>query len=309
MVSDVLARNVVDIFEDAGVEWLARLPDIVAACERRWSLTSVVPLDDLSYNYVAPAVRADGTEVILKIGVPNPELTSEIEALLRYDGRGCVRLLDVDRDKGALLLERLKPGVPLFSVDDDEEATRIAAGVMRQLWRPVGADHPFPTVARWAAGLDRMRRRFDGSSGPLPAALVEKAEELFSELLSSMGEPVLLHGDLHHWNILSAGRQPWLAIDPKGIVGEREYEVGALLRNIGPRLLARPRPSRVVARRVDILCGELGFDRGRVLGWGLAQAVLAAWWSVEDHGGGWEGSIRAAELVDAATRNASVDAP
>ncbi len=282
--------------------WLGSLPDIIAECERAWLLTAMPPLDNLSYNYIAPAIRADGSDVILKVGVPNPELTTEIEALLRFDGRGCARLLAFDRDRGALLLERLRPGEPVAKLADDEQATRIAARIMRQLWRPAPPNHPFPTIARWAAGLDRMRHRFDGGTGPLPKPLVEKAEQLFAELLDSMQQPVLLHGDLHHWNILSAERQPWLAIDPKGVVGEPAYEVGALLRNMAPHLLAqtnrRSHLRRIVARRVDILADELGFDRERLLGWGLAQAILSAWWSIEDHGQGWEWAVHCAKLTD-----------
>ncbi len=114
-----------------------------------------------------------------------------------------------------------------------------------------------------------------------------------------MAEPVLLHGDLHHDNILAAEREPWLAIDPKGIVGEPAYEVGALLRNPLPGLLARPEPGRVLARRIEQLAAELGFDRARIRGWALAQAVLSAWWSYEDHGDGWRETIACAELLAA----------
>jgi streptomycin 6-kinase len=62
----------------------------------------------------------------------------------------------------------------------------------------------------------------------LPRELVATAVSLFNELLPSQSEPVLLHGDLHHWNILRATRVPWLALDPKGVVGEPAYEVGGL---------------------------------------------------------------------------------
>jgi streptomycin 6-kinase len=297
-----LAGHIVDLFGDDGRVWLEHLPATIAGCEQIWSLTVLPPFDNLSYNYVAPAVRADGLNAILKIGVPNPELSTEIEALLRFDGRGSVRLLAVDRERGALLLERLKPGRPLADLADDEQATHIAAQVMRELWHPVPPGHSFPTVARWAAGLDRMRLHFDGGTGPLPRPLVEKAERLFADLLASMQQPVLLHGDLHHWNILSAERRPWLAIDPKGVVGEPAYEVGALLRNLSPRLLELPQPSRIVARRLDILAEDLGFDRERLLSWGLAQAILSAWWSIEDHGQGWEWAVYCAELLSAAAQ-------
>ena len=292
------ARTIGSLYGDAGAEWLGRLPDLIAEFERRWSITVDPPVDGLSYNYVASAVDVEGRALMLKLGVPNPELLTEIEALRIYDGRASVCLLAADREQGALLLERLEPGVTLGAcVDDDEQATSIAAGVMKRLWRPVPPEHPFPSVARWAAGLDRLRKQFDGTTGPLPAALVARAEDLFRELIASMAEPVLLHGDLHHDNILAAEREPWLAIDPKGVVGEPAYEVGALLRNPFPEILSMPQPARILDRRVDQLASELGFDRDRILGWALAQAVLSAWWCLEDHVPGWDGSIACAELL------------
>jgi streptomycin 6-kinase len=222
-----------------------------------------------------------------------------MEALRLYDGHGIVQLLHADREQGAMLLERLKPGTPLANLTDDEEATSIAARVMRQLWRPVPAEHRFPTVAKWASGLGRLREHFGGTTGPLPKSLVEEAETLFTELIDSRGEVVLLHGDLHHENIVAAERQPWLALDPKGLVGEPAYEVGALLRNQLPEPLTQPEASRIMGRRVDQLSEELGLDRERLLGWGLAQAVLSAWWSIEDHGYGWEPAIAVAEALGA----------
>lgn len=296
-VPDHFARRIVEVHGPAGAMWLDRLPALVAACERRWSLTLLPPFAPLSYNYVAPAVRADGAEVVLKLGVPHRELLTEIAALRLYDGHGIARLLDADADEGVLLLERLRPGTPLSSLADDEEATVIAAQVMRELWRPVPPEHPFPTVADWGAGFRRLRARFDGGTGPFPTALVETAERLFAELLGSAAAPALLHGDLHHENILAAERRPWLALDPKGVVGEPAYEVGALLRNPMPRLLAGPQPRRTLARRVDLLAEALGFDRARLAGWGLAQAVLSGWWSYEDHGHGWETGVACAELL------------
>jgi streptomycin 6-kinase len=299
LVPDHFALTIVELYEADGIAWLKRLPALIAECERRWALTIMPPFAPLSYNYVAPAIRANGTPVVVKLGMPNPELLTEIAALRLYDGRGIVQLLDADPDQGILLLERLTPGTPLVSLADDEQATSIAAQVMRQLWRPAPAEHSFPSVAKWAVGLKRLRDHFGGGAGPFSPILVGAAERLFAELLGSMAAPVLLHGDLHHWNILAAERQPWLALDPKGVVGEPAYEVGALLRNPMPQLLAMPQPRRVLARRVDQLAEELGFERARILGWGMAQAVLSAWWSFEDHGHGWEPAIACAELLAA----------
>jgi len=294
IVSDKFAQKVIDVHGETGIKWLSRLPDIIAECEHRWSLKVMPPFDPLSYSYVAPAVRANGTEVVLKLGVPHDGLMTEMEALRLFDGSGAVKLLEADVVLGAIVLERLKPGAFLSNLADDEQATTIAAQVIRRLWRPAPSEHPFPTVAEWAAGLKTMRDHFDGGTGPLPASLVEKAEALFSELIDPMGKPMLLHGDLHHDNILSAERESWLAIDPKGVVGEAEYEVGAFLRN---HLLLRPNPEKVLARRIAQFVEELGLDRERIIGWGLAQAVLSAWWGYEDHGRLLEQPITCAELL------------
>jgi streptomycin 6-kinase len=295
------ARTMQEVYGAAGAEWLDRLPALLAYCEQKWSLT-VMPPFALSYNYVAPAIRNDGSEIVLKVKFPSAELMPEIEALRLYGGRGIAQLLDADQERGVLLLERLDPGTPLSRLTDDEQATSIAAGVMRRLWRPAPQEHPFPTVARWASGLERLREYFGGTTGPLPSRLVEQAESLFAELLASSPEQALLHGDLHHDNILAAEREPWLAIDPKGLVGEPAYEVGALMRNQLPQPLAGEHALRFLSRRLDQLAEELGLERARLHGWSLAQAVLSAWWSFEDHGHGWEPAMALAELLSGMQR-------
>jgi streptomycin 6-kinase len=301
-IPEDFARRMIELREDEGAAWLEQLPALIAEYERRWSIKARPPYA-LSYNYVAPAIRHDGTPVVLKVGMLGDELISEIMSLRYYAGHGMVQLLEADDERGVFLLERLAPGTMLASLvpTDDARATSIAAGVMRELWRGPGGTPPatplLGSIEDWAAGMQRMRAFFGGGTGPFPRALVEEAEALFSELLASQAAPVLLHGDLHHDNILAAQRAPWLAIDPKGILGEPAYEVGALLRNPLPQLLELPNPGQAMARRVAQLAEELELDRERVRGWGLAQAVLSAWWSVEDHGHGWEGAIACAELL------------
>ncbi len=290
-------QRIAEVHGDAGVTWLAGLPDLLRECEAAWGLTLQGHFP-LSYSYVAPGTLGDGTDVVLKASPPHRELRTETAALRVYDGRGCVKLIEADPDRGLLLLERITPGTPLVELDEGDVATGIAADLMRELWRPPPPDHDFPTVAEWARGLQRLRARFDGGTGPLPGALVEAAEELFPDLLRSQDRPVLLHGDLHHWNILrSSSRRPWLALDPKGVVGEAAYEVGAFLRNPLPRLLHEGDAKRTLARRVDLLSERLGFERERLLAWGLAQAVLAAWWSIEDQGSGWEPLVAVAQSL------------
>jgi streptomycin 6-kinase len=302
-IPEDFARAIVAQHGEAGKVWLSRLPGLVERCAARWSLTVGPPFPALSYNYAAQAEGARGERLVLKVGVPVTELRSEVEALRLFDGRGAARLVDADTVWGALLLERLEPGTQLVALceEDDEAATGAAAGVMKRLWRPAPAAHDFPTAAGWGRGLRRLREHFGGGTGPFPRRLVEEAESLFAELLASSAEPVLTHGDLHHGNVLAATRDPWLAIDPKGLVAEAAYEVGALLRNPLPQLLRWPQPVRVTERRIAQLSEELGFDRARVRGWGLAQAVLSEWWSIEDTGEPGEFSFATAEIL-AATR-------
>jgi streptomycin 6-kinase len=253
--------------------------------------------DALSYNYVAPARRADGSAAVLKMGVPNPELTGEILALQTYDGRGVVRLLEQDIEQGVFLLARVQPGNPLSGLEDDDEATRILATTMRKMWQPLPANHPFQDVAEWARGLQRLRPTFGGETGPFSEVLVDKAVGLFEELFASAGEPVLLHGDLHHENVLRAGPDSWLVIDPKGMAGERAYEVGALLHNPWGKLTVWYDLPSILSRRVSILSEILEIDRQRIIAHGLAQAVLSGWWMYEDHGHGWEPMMRCAEAM------------
>jgi streptomycin 6-kinase len=282
-LSPAFVRRISSTFEPDGAPWLAALPGLIEQVARRWGLRVAPPFPDLTYNYVAPARLADGTPVVLKLGVPRAELASEIDALRHYGGQGACRLLDADEALGALLLERLEPGATLapLAAADDEAATRIAAGVMARLWRPPPAGHRYPAVADWFAGLAELRATFGGGTGPFPHDLVERAETLAAELLATQGEQVVLHGDLHHANILDAGGV-WRAIDPKGIVGERAYEPAALLRNPTPQIAAHPRLAELLDRRIAVFAEALGLAPERIHGWALANAVLSAWWSYED---------------------------
>lgn len=285
-VKEDFNRRVVALHGEAGRLWLEGLPALVAHCGKRWELKVGPPFAPLSYNYAAPAEGPRGERYVLKLGVPTPALLCEIDALLGFDGCGAARLFDADAARGALLLERLEPGTPLTALceEDDGAATAVAAAVIGRLNR-AGRHQPprRPTAADWGQGFARCRAHF-GGYGPFPPKVFEEAESLYAELLNTSAPPILLHGDLHHGNILAAEREPWLAIDPQGLAAEPAYEVGALLRNPMPQLLRWPDPVRVTERRIAQLSDELGFERARVRGWGLAQAVLSAWWSIEDEG-------------------------
>jgi len=287
--------NITHTLGDAGRAWLERLPALIAACERDYAL-SLGPPFELSYNYVAPALRSDGSEAVLKLSPHGRDFRNEIIATREFAGRGMVRLLEADPGRGVALLERLRPGAMLAALDaSDDTQTEIAAAVMRQLRRDPPSGHGLPSPRDWFDSFARHREEH-GGSGPLPSALFEHAEGVYRDLLDSTGAPVLLHGDLHHYNILSAGRAPWLAIDPHGLVGDPVFEVGAFFGN-PLDIAARADLPRMLDRRARILAERLGFDRRRVVDWGFAYQVLSAVWSAENGGAGWARAITVAAVL------------
>ena len=295
ILPDGFVRSIRAVFGERGVTFLDGLPDLVIRAQRRWGLDDIRPADSLSYNFIAFA-RRQGEDVVLKLGVPNRELTSEIAALRHFDGRGAVRLLESDADAGMLLLERLRPGRTLTTVADDAQATDVAARVMLALDRPVPPDPDLIDVQSWFVAFERLRARFHGATGPLDAAIVERAEDFLAARLAEEYKPMLLHGDLHHFNILSSARG-WLAIDPKGLIGPAGCEVGAFLMNpwvVTGRTADTP---LLIRHRVAALSELLGFERQAIADWGVAHAVLSACWSLEE-GRDWQIAMQcAADLI------------
>lgn len=277
-------------FGERGAAWLVELPDLLAHYAREWELELLPPMAGLSFHYVAPVARADGSSAVLKVGVPEEEARTGIAFLRLCNGEGAVRLLESDEERCALLMEQAVPGLPLALVEDDDAATGIAAQVMRELWRPVPAIHAFLTLEGRLRALAEIRELHSGGASPLPEAMLTRAEKVAGELLGSVPGERVLHGDLHHENIVSAQRAPWLAIDPKGIVGDPGFETGAFMNNPARRMETWAEPARHFSRRADILAERLEYPRERILAWTYTQAVLAACWEViagTGHHGSW----------------------
>jgi streptomycin 6-kinase len=228
-------------------------------------------------SLIAFGVR-DGRRVVLKLtkGVGDEARSGEV--LRAFGTDGAVRVYEAE--DGAVLLERLEPGEELVSLvrrGDDDQATRILAAVIARLGgrkAPVGT----VTAAEWGRAFGWYVQSGDQQ---VPPELVRDAHDLYRDLAASQRTTMLLHGDLQHYNVLYDNERGWLAIDPKGVVGELEYEVGALMRNPieQPELLTQ---RRTIERRLEILTSLLPLDRSRALRWCFAQTVLSAVWGVED---------------------------
>ena len=265
-----------------GRAWLDRLPRLVAECAEQWSLRLEAPFEPASVSFVAPATTPEGRRAVLKVSFPEPESEQEADALALWDGEGAVRLLADDRERSALLVERCEPGTTLWESHGEDDANRIAAGVLRRLWRAPAEAHGFRLLADEAARwTEAIPRRWKQLGRPFERGLVEEAVALLRELAPSQGELVVAHQDFHGGNVLRAAREPWLAIDPKPLVGEREFDTASLVRDRRAELVRDPRPQRRIRRRLDQLAEELVLDRARMRGWGIAHALA---WGVDEDG-------------------------
>jgi streptomycin 6-kinase len=266
------------------------LVERVAALVARWELDlepRFAETPGSPGNFVAPARRRDGTRCVLKVSPHVAETRTEIAALALWDGRGAARLLAAEPRLGGLLLERIEPGTMLVE-ESFEAATRIAAEVLLELWQPAVEADALRSLESWCNAFVRNRHALARGVAGFPQALFERADALRLELLASTTEPVALHGDLHHFNILGSERAGWLAIDPKGLVGDRCFDVCQFLRNPAPVSASDN------SRRLDIFCAELGLDRRRARDWCLVHAVLDTLWALED-GEAWDDKAAYAE--------------
>lgn len=243
--------------------WLAALPRLVAECAERWGLELEEPVDT-PHSLVVPA-----GDTVLKLNAPSHvEADHEADALARWDGEGAVRLLARDDERRALLVERCRPGTRLWEADVDE--TEVVAELLARLQLDVSDAHPFVLLVdeagRWA---EEVPRWYAEGGAPFERRLLEAAVDVYRSAEPSA--TFLANQDLHAGNVLAAEREPWLVIDPKPLVGERELEASGLLRN-----------AESVSRWLDVLA-ELGLDRERARGWAVAHNLAWAW----DERRGW----------------------
>ncbi|MCX4757788.1 aminoglycoside phosphotransferase family protein [Kitasatospora purpeofusca] len=270
-VPDRLARNVTAVRPEEADRWLAALPALVTAELARLHLTLDRVLDPGgSLALVAYVHRDDDlAPAVLKVSLRTPGTAHEAEALTAWAGRGAVLLLGTaapDPGTTVLLLERLHGGIPLRSLAEPK-AMLEATSLLHRLWTPVPPGHdlpglPAPSPAATAADLP-------AEAGPL----LTEAEETAAALAASAAEEFLLHGDFHHGNVLAADRAPWLAIDPRPLVGERAYDLARLTLDRADTLVGSPGLPAAVRRRLHQLAEALEVDRDRLRGWTLVRAV------------------------------------
>ena len=248
--------------------WLERVPELVAECVEEWQLELGEPYEAGAAGYAVRAALTDGTPTVLKLIYPHREAEHEADALELLAGNGAVRLLARDDARSAMLLERCEPGTALAE-NGGEKALDVLVELLPRHW--VRAGEPFHTLAEEAAWwIDDLPEQWEQSGRAIERRLVDTAVDALGLLSESQGEQVLLNQDLHGDNVLAAEREPWLVIDPKPLLGEREFAVAPIVRSFE---LGSSKTD--VLYRLDRLTSELGLDRERARGWTIGQTM--AW--------------------------------
>jgi streptomycin 6-kinase len=238
----------------------------------RWNLTPDGEPLTTQTSILLP-VRSEGEPAMLKIATEAEERRGA-ESMVWWGGNGSARVLAHEDD--ALLLERARGGVSLVEMvrdGRDDEASRIMCGVAARLHASQNDPPPRSLVplTRWFAELEPAASRYGG--------ILSQAAETARVLLDEPRDVVVLHGDIHHGNILNFGSRGWLAIDPKHLVGERGFDFVNILRNPDAQIALAPGR---FSRQASVVAEAAGLDRVRLLQWTLAFTGLSAAWILAD---------------------------
>lgn len=268
-----LTRDLASWGGESAREWISSLPALVESIASAWELELEDPFDPGgAVSWTAPARTRDGEDVVLKVAWPHDEARDEALGLRVWDGHGTVRLLRHDASSWAMLLERLVPGTRLAREWSDSTVD-VGVSVLQQLWSVAPGDAPFDRLETQLAGwADTAEERAGRVRVGVDAGIVSEGIALLRSL-PRREESFLLHQDLHPENVLSSSRG-WLAIDPKPVVGDRGFDVTALVAHTivdGAHLRER------LARLED----ALGIERDHLRRWALARTIMWLLWAAD----------------------------
>lgn len=275
----LLKQNIVNIFSEKGEHWIANLPITISELTAYWALKNVTPVDNMTFNYVAKALTHDEQPVVLKVGCDEKNISEEIQALQYFDGNGSIRLISHHPRYHAMLLEQAIPGTSLKSLHPSQVDYVMGCYIdtMKKLHsKRLPKENNYRHIKGWLSAIDNL------SNTTCPLHLIERAIVLKNELLSSMTTEIFLHGDLHHDNILKDGNH-WVAIDPKGIVGEAEFEIAAFDFMYINELANKRNVKNIFKSRINLLAEKAQLKPQRIKKWIFVRLILMVAWHVEDN--------------------------
>lgn len=287
-------KAIVAEFKSVGVAWVNAYPSLMADCVDRWGLKLLGTASaGLPMNMIHYAETREGHPVVLKVGVPHPEQKTELLALLYYEGRHAVRVIDSDDKSGAILMERIFPGTNLraygFRADmNDALRSQVSIELMNVLPVSAAAIDGLPTFDEWLS-LAFSRFRNHTKSNDHFLSFINLTESLYAEIKTTYPETFLLHGDLHHENILRDDAVGWVAIDPKGVIGPKIMECGRFIQNF----IEDEIPSAtslgdatdkeimlILEERLKVFNNVTGFDQHHLAMVTFIDQVLSTCWSM-----------------------------
>lgn len=276
---NALEKTVTNTWGHKGKDWLVKLPSIIKHLADYWSLTNINQVNNLSYNYVAIALQNNNIPVVLKVSCDEQLISDEYKALKHFDGHGAIKVLDINTEYNALLLEKAAPGFLLKEHHSRkiEDTITIYAKVVKTLATRLRPSNGYTHVSKWCAAIDRITDR------RIEKRFVDKAKQLRSILLESVKHEYLCHGDLHLENIILHG-STWLTIDPKGIIGEMAFEAAAFDIITEDEIAATQDISAKIMDRTTKLANALEVDFDRLLSWIFLRIIISAQWFIEDNG-------------------------
>jgi len=277
---DILKQNMEGIYKEEGKKWIFNLPEMVDQLRDHWNLVHITPVDNMTYHFVAKAQTESRQQVVLKIGLDKNVIENEKQSLAFFNGHGAIRLIDYYDICNAMLIDQAIPGCSLKSIYPEQfDATvKNYSKTMQELHgKALPANHSFPHISNWLQAIDLV------SKGKFPNNLIERAIHLKKQLLSSMPDVKLLHGDLHHDNILQYGNE-WISIDPKGVVGEVEFEAAAFDFLTTSERSNSNNASEIMNERIEYLAKISNLNPQRLMDWVFVRLILMAVWMIEDNG-------------------------
>ncbi|MBS4219497.1 phosphotransferase [Bacillus sp. FJAT-49711] len=220
-------EKIINHFGKAFYEEVLRNIDVYS---KRWSLTTFQFIPSYSANIVFTCRSEKFGDVVLKLGNPQArEIFTEFNALNEYDGKRFCRVFEADIEKGVILEEWIKPGIPLRDVDSLEKRLSVFSSLYKDLHIKAIKPEIYPTYVEWVDKIAAyMSQRQDFHE---LYVYMKKAQDTCHSLSSIYTQKMLLHGDFHHDNILLCSDGKYKIIDPKGVVGDPIFDVPRFILN------------------------------------------------------------------------------
>lgn len=275
----ILQKNISNLLGEKGEKWMQSLPSIIETLSHHWSLTHLQPVKNMTWNFVALAQQNETTPVVLKISFDPTLVQDEYKALKHFNGHGAVKVFDIHDQYNSLLLEQAIPGSLLKdqSPHNMDQTISIYSQVVKKL-ASIPSANDFTHVNQWCKALDRIESKI------VKEEWVTKAKLLKTYLLNTMEHPYICHGDLHLENIIQQNNH-WLAIDPKGIIGEIAFEAAAFdLLSKSEMLDTTETILLKINQRITQLANNLKINSDRLLAWFYVRTMLSTQWFIEDKG-------------------------